>query len=80
MTTQRRLPGHPEDVVRVELLELAPAPTPSAYDWPQSPALELLALRVKLDAACRKGEARQGWIPCRVVRKALGLSAWGIPA
>lgn len=39
------------------------------YDWPSSPLLELWAMRVRLDAACRKGEAREGWVSCRVLRK-----------
>jgi hypothetical protein len=34
--------------------------------------MELWALRVRLDAACRKGEAREGWVSCRVLRRALG--------
>lgn len=25
-----------------------------------------------LTAACAKGEARQGWVPCRVIRRLLG--------
>jgi len=44
----------------------------SDYDWPPSPALELWALKLRLDAACRKGEAGQGWVPCRVLRRSMG--------
>ncbi len=43
------------------------------YDWPSSPQLELWAIKIRLDAACRKGEARQGWVSCRVLRATLGL-------
>jgi hypothetical protein len=44
----------------------------SDYDWPPSPALELWALKLRLDAACRKGEAREGWVSCRILRRAFG--------
>jgi hypothetical protein len=47
----------------------------SDYDWPPSPALELWALKLRLDAACRRGEARQGWVPCRVIRSSIGTVA-----
>jgi hypothetical protein len=47
---------------------------PSDYDWPPSPLLELWALRVRLDAACRKGESREGWVSCRVLRRAIGMA------
>lgn len=49
-------------------------PAASDFDWPESPALELWALRVRLDAACRKGEQKQGWVPCRVIRRSLGAA------
>lgn len=39
------------------------------YDWPHSAEMELWALRVRIEAACRKGEARQGWVSCRVLRQ-----------
>ena len=42
------------------------------YDWPPSPLLELWALQIRLEAACRKGESRQGWVPCRVLRQVIG--------
>ena len=55
-------------------LDAPPAPvrvgTPE-YDWPPSPLLELWALRVRIDALCRKGEAREGWVSCRVLRRAM---------
>ena len=63
------------------VLDVPPAGVPSRlagplwandYDWPPSPLLELLALRVRLEAACRKGEAREGWVSCRVLRRAMG--------
>jgi hypothetical protein len=75
MTTYKRPAGHVQAVPLVALRPHTPLPRASDYDWPQSPALELLALRVQLEAACRKGEARQGWIPCRVVRRAMGVPA-----
>ena len=50
-----------------------PDPVPgSEFDWPASPEMELWALRVRIDAACRKGEAREGWVSCRVLRRTLG--------
>jgi hypothetical protein len=73
MTTQKQRPGH-VDVQRVEIRRLPP-PNANDYEWPRSAALELWALRVQLDAACRKGEARQGWIPCRVIRRVMGVPA-----
>ena len=48
----------------------APATTPE-YDWPDSPLFELWALRIRIDALCRKGEAREGWVSCRVLRRAV---------
>jgi hypothetical protein len=42
------------------------------YDWPTSPHLDAWAMRVRLDALCRVHEAKQGWIPCRVVRRIVG--------
>jgi hypothetical protein len=49
-----------------------PAEDDREFTWPASPALELWALRVRLEAACRRGESRQGWVPCRVIRHAIG--------
>ena len=49
----------------------APATTPE-YDWPSSPLFELWALRIRIDARCRQGEAREGWVSCRVLRKTMG--------
>ena len=49
-----------------------PPAADDGLDWPSSPEMELWALRVRLDAACRKGEAREGWVSCRVLRRALG--------
>jgi hypothetical protein len=43
------------------------------YDWPASPHLELWAMKIRVDAACRKGEARQGWVSCRVLGAVVGL-------
>lgn len=42
------------------------------YDWPLSPLLELWALRVRLDALITKGEAREGWVSCRLLRRTMG--------
>jgi hypothetical protein len=42
------------------------------YDWPRTHHWGAWALRVKLEALCRLGEAKQGWIPCRVVRRVIG--------
>ena len=47
-----------------------PVRTPE-YEWPPSPLLELWALRVRVDALCRKGEAREGWVSCRLLRRAM---------
>ena len=41
-------------------LELVPTEAPvrtPEYDWPDSPLFELWALRIRIDALCRKGEA-----------------------
>jgi hypothetical protein len=46
----------------------------SDYTWPPSPHWALYALRVRLAAACVRGEARQGWVPCRVVRRIAGVA------
>ncbi len=74
MTTHKQPTGHVQGIRLIE--RRGPSGQKgSEYDWPQSPLLELWALRVQLDAACRKGEARQGWIPCRVVRRVLGVPA-----
>jgi hypothetical protein len=57
--------------VRIERAFATRTEVAADYDWPSSPALELWALRVRLDAACRRGESRQGWVPCRVIRQAI---------
>jgi hypothetical protein len=49
-----------------------PSATGDGLDWPTTPEMELWALRVRIDAACRKGEAREGWVSCRVLRRTLG--------
>jgi hypothetical protein len=43
------------------------------YDWPPSPHWAIYAMRVRLLALVKKGEAKQGWVPCRQIRKAAGL-------
>jgi hypothetical protein len=48
--------------------------TPDPHMWPPCAAIDLWALKVKLAAACVRGEARQGWVPCRVVRRAIGVA------
>lgn len=49
-----------------------PLPRTPDYDWPASPALELWALKVRLEALCRKGDRREGWVSCRLIRRAMG--------
>jgi hypothetical protein len=85
MTTQKTPARAVDGLVLVPTspaLTSSPAPVPlpptalaaTDFDWPASPMLELWALRVRLDAACRKGEARQGWVSCRVLRRAMGIA------
>ena len=57
--------------VRFEVSYSPRAELSADYDWPASAALDLWALRVRLEAACRRGESRQGWVPCRVIRHAI---------
>jgi len=62
------------DPVRFEVPLPRRADSADDYAWPESPALELWALRTRLEAACRRGETRQGWVPCRVIRQAIGTT------
>jgi hypothetical protein len=59
------------DPVRFEVPLPRRAEDDGYFTWPASPALDLWALRIRLEAACRRGESRQGWVPCRVIRQAI---------
>ena len=72
MTTQKT-PRRPVDGLMLVPAARPRPPVAAAYDLPASAELELWALRIRLEAVCRKGEARQGWVPCRVVRKMIGV-------
>jgi hypothetical protein len=62
------------DPVHIEAPSPRRAADDEAFTWPPSAVLELWALRVRLEAACRRGESRQGWVPCRVIRQAIRTS------
>ena len=45
----------------------------SDYDWTRCPALDLWVIKIKLEALCRVHERKQGWVPCRVIRRVAGV-------
>jgi hypothetical protein len=72
--TTLKTPRQPIDNLLLLKVTRPAPPTARDYEWPASAELELWALRIRLEAVCRKGEARQGWVPCRVVRKMIGAA------
>ena len=73
MTTHKQPTGHVQGIRLIE--RRGPSGRRAASTTGRNRPSSAGALRVQLDAACRKGEARQGWIPCRVVRRVLGVPA-----